>query len=329
VKIKKEFKVGLVVLISVALFVYGFNFLKGINVFKKETKIYALFEKNDGLMEASPLLISGYKVGQINKLDLLRKDTSYQVLVTFILNEDISIPKNSVARLISQDILGTKAVSIELGNGADVVKNGDTLHTAYQETLEQGVRRELQPLKEKIGGLVSSMDSVVTIVNEIMNRDVRNNLISSFESIKNAVIALDHSTHKIDTLITQNQGKIVSILNKINSITENISNNNEEITHIIQNFHNISDSLAQSNIRQTIENTNKALSQANQLLDQIAKGDGTLGKLMKNDSLYNNLNRSAQDLDMLMKDLRYNPERYLHFSVFGKKSKPRPIPTNP
>jgi phospholipid/cholesterol/gamma-HCH transport system substrate-binding protein len=277
-------------------------------------------------MEASPLLVSGYKVGQINRLDLIPGDTAYKVLVTFILNENIKIPKNSIARLVSQDILGTKAVSIELGKSPLFIENGDTLTTAFQANLTDAVRTELAPLKEKITGLVSSVDSVVTIVNTIMNQNVRKNLIESFESIKNAVIALDHSTHKIDTMITQEQGRIVGIINKINSITQNINDNNEKISHIINNFSNISDSIAQSNIKQTIENTNHALSQANLVLDQIAKGQGTVGKLMYNDSLYNNLNKSAHDLDMLMKDLRYNPERYLHFSVFGKKSPPRPVP---
>jgi phospholipid/cholesterol/gamma-HCH transport system substrate-binding protein len=325
VKIKKEFKVGLVVIISIGLLIFGFNFLKGIDIFKKETKIYALYEKNDGLMEASPLLISGFKVGQVNKLDLIQCDTSYKVLVTFILNDNVSIPKNSIARLVSQDLLGTKAVSIEMGDSLVMLNAGDTLKTALEIGLKDEVNRTLQPLKIKIDGLIGNMDSVVTIVNQIMNSNVRNGLIESFESIRNAVIALNHSSHKIDTMITQEQGRIVGIINKINSITENINNNNEKISHVINNFSNISDSLAQANVKSTIENTNHALTQANIILDQINKGEGSVGKLLKNDSLYVNLNKSAQDLDKLMKDIRINPDRYLHFSVFGRKNKPLPI----
>jgi phospholipid/cholesterol/gamma-HCH transport system substrate-binding protein len=323
---KKEFKVGLIVLVAVALFVYGFNFLKGINVFKKETKIYAVFVKNDGLLEASPLMISGYKVGQVTKLDLIKKDTSYNVLVTFVLNENISIPKNSIARLVSQDLLGTKAVALELGDSQLMVKNGDTLTTAFQEALSSEVRKELQPLKVKIEGLVGSMDSVVDIVNEIMNQDVRKSLVESFTSIKNAVISLEQSTNKVNSLINQEEGTIVSILSKINSITKNIADNNQKIDLMIDNFAAISDSVAKSNIKQTIENTNKALTQANILLAEVSEGKGSLGKLLKDPSLYNNLNKSAKDLDMLMKDLRFNPERYLHFSVFGRKTPMKPIP---
>lgn len=313
-------------LVAVALFIYGFNFLKGINVFKKQTKIYALYEKNDGLMEASPLLVNGYKVGQVNRLDLVPRSGQYKVLVTFNLNENVNIPKNSLARIVSQDLLGTKAVSVELGDSPRMAEDGDTLKTGYEEDIKTAVNKTIQPLKVKIEGLVGSMDSVVQIVNEIMNRDVRKNLIESFSSIKNAVIALEQSTNKVNSMINQQEGTIVSILSRINSIVKNINDNNEKITNIIDNFHNISDSVAQSNIKQTIENTNKALSQANVLLDEIAKGEGTMGKLLKDPSLYNNLNQSAQDLDRLMQDLRYNPERYLHFSVFGRKSPLRPIP---
>jgi phospholipid/cholesterol/gamma-HCH transport system substrate-binding protein len=325
---RNELKIGIIVLVAIALFIFGFNFLKGVNVLKNETKIYAVFDYNDGLLEASPLLVNGYKIGQINKLQLIQRDTSFKILATFILSEKISIPKNSIARLISQDLLGTKAVAIEMGNAKEFVTNGDTLKTAFQENLTNAVRAELQPLKEKISGLVGSMDSVVQIVNEIMNRDVRKNLIESFSSIKNAVIALEQSTGKINMLMDEQQGSIASIISRINSITKNISDNNDKIAGIIENFEVISDSIARSNIKQTIESTNKALSQANLLLDEITKGQGTAGKLINDPSLYNNLNKSAQDLDMLLKDLRYNPERYLHFSVLGRKTPLKPIPTD-
>jgi phospholipid/cholesterol/gamma-HCH transport system substrate-binding protein len=118
------------------------------------------------------------------------------------------------------------------------------------------------------------------------------------------------------------QGRISDIITKINAIAENINNNDEKISNVIRNFSNISDSLAKSNIKNTIENTNHALMQANIILDKINRGEGSAGKLLKNDSLYLNLNKSAQDLDKLMKDIRINPDRYLHFSVFGKKNKP-------
>ena len=190
------------------------------------------------------------------------------------------------------------------------------------------VRAELQPLKEKISGLVGSMDSVVQIVNEIMNRDVRKNLIESFSSIKNAVISLEQSTGKINMIMDEQQGSITAIISRINSITKNINDNNSKIAGIIENFETISDSIARSNIKQTIESTNLALSQANVLLDEITKGQGTAGKLIHDPSLYNNLNKSAQDLDMLLKDLRYNPERYLHFSVLGRKTPLKPIPND-
>lgn len=323
-KISKELKVGIVVAIAIALFIYGFNFLKGADIFNNQTRIYAVYPKIDGLIEANPLMVNGYKVGQVQKISLLRRDTSYQVLVTFLLSEDVQIPKGSVAKIISSDILGTKAVSVEFSKSTEMAVDGDTLQSAAEEDLKSSVNKQIAPLKAKAENLISSIDSVMQVVQQVLNANVRQNLITSFESIKNTIITLEHTTVRVDTLVTKEQYAIAAIINKLNSITSNIEKNNDKITNIITNFSNISDSIAKSNIKQTIENTNLALLQANTVLTQINSGQGTVGKLIKNDSLYNNLNKTAEDLDKLMKDLRINPERYVHISVFGRKDRKKP-----
>jgi phospholipid/cholesterol/gamma-HCH transport system substrate-binding protein len=324
VKISKELKVGVVVIIAIGLFIYGFNFLKGSDIFDNQTRIYALYPKIDGLVEANPLMVNGYKIGQVQKISLVRKDTSYQVLVTFLLSEDVQIPKNSTAKIISSDILGTKAVSVEFSKESEMVADGDTLKSDTEDDIKSSVNKQIAPLKAKAENLISSIDSVMQVVQQVLNANVRQSLITSFESIKNTIITLEHTTVRVDTLVNKEQYAIAAIINKLNSITGNIERNNEKISLIINNFANISDSLAKSNVKQTIENTNIALMQANTILNQINSGQGTVGKLIKNDSLYNNLNKTAEDLDKLMKDLRINPERYVHISVFGRKDRNKP-----
>ncbi|MCD6066849.1 MAG: Mammalian cell entry related domain protein [Bacteroidetes bacterium] len=321
---KKEVKVGIVVLVAIGVFIYGFNFLRGHNIFNPQRKLYAVYPRIDGLQEANPLLLNGYKVGQVSKIELREKEGKYDVLVTFFLTSDVAIPKNSVAKVVSSDFLGSKAVELNLTKETMLLQDGDYLIGDSEEDLKTSVDKRIAPLQKKAEALISSIDSVMQVVTQVLNADVRRNLIASFESIKNTITTLEHTTYKVDTLLSSQQYAIASIIQKVNSITSNIEQNNDKLSNVINNFSNISDSLAKANVKKTIEETNKALADANLLLAQINSGQGTMGKLIKNDSLYNNLNKSAEDLDKLVKDLRINPERYVHISVFGRKDRKKP-----
>jgi phospholipid/cholesterol/gamma-HCH transport system substrate-binding protein len=322
--VKKEVKVGIVVILAIALFVYGFNFLKGHNIFNPERKLYAVYPKIDGLIEANPLLLNGFKIGQVNKIELISADKSNKILVTFILNSDVKIPVNSIAKIFSSDLLGSKAVEVISSEQLVYVNNGDTLLSQSDDDLKTSVNKQIQPLQRKAEDLISSIDSVMTVVKEVLNANVRQNLISSFESIKNTIIALERTTYQVDTLMGTERYAIASIIQKTNSIVANIENNNEKITQAINNFNSISDSLARANLKKTVEETNIALAGVNKIINQINSGQGTAGKLINSDSLYKSLSKSSEDLDKLLKDLRINPERYVHISVFGRKDRNKP-----
>ncbi len=321
---KKEVKIGIIVLLAIGVFIYGFNFLRGHNLFNPQRKLFAVYPKIDGLLEANPLLLNGFKVGQVSKIELRDQDGKYDVLVTFFISSDVDIPANSTAKIVSSDLLGSKAVELVFSKKTDYVKDGDFLIGESEDDIKTSVNKQIAPLQKKAEQLISSIDSVMQVVTQVMNANVRQNLITSFESIKNTIITLEHTTYKVNTLLSKEQYAIADIIQKVSSITTNIEKNNEKLSNVINNFSNISDSLAKANVKKTIEETNKALSDANLILAQINSGQGTMGKLIKNDSLYNNLNKSSEDLDKLLKDLRINPERYMHISVFGRKDRNKP-----
>lgn len=324
-KISKEFKIGVIVTAAIGLFIWGFNFLKGSNLFSEKYELYAVYPKIDGLIEANPLLINGYKVGQISKISLLPgKDGQYGVLVKFLLTEDIKIPKHSTARAVSSDLLGSRAVEIVYSKETEFVESGDTLIAETEEGLKTAVSKQLAPLQAKIEGLLSSVDSVMTVVQVVLNDKTRENLSKSFESIKLAIQSLEQTAYKLDDLVASEKAKISGILTKLNSLAGMLEKNTGKIDNIIGNFSSLSDSLAKSNLKSAINEADKTLAEFNKLVHQINSGQGTLGKLVKNDSLYNNLNKASEDLDKLMKDLRINPERYIHLSVFGRKDKNKP-----
>jgi phospholipid/cholesterol/gamma-HCH transport system substrate-binding protein len=325
VKISKEFKIGFVVTAAIGLFIWGFNFLKGSNLFSEKYELFAVYPKIDGLIEANPLLVNGYKVGQISKISLLEdKSGKYGVLVKFLLTEDVKIPKHSIARAVSSDLLGSKAVELIYSKETEFVESGDTLIAETEEGLKTAVSKQLAPLQAKIEGLLSSVDSVMTVVQVVLNDKTRENLSKSFESIKLAIQSLEQTAYKLDDLVASEKAKISGILSKLNSLAGMLEKNTGKIDNIIGNFSTLSDSLAKSNLKSAIDEADKTLAELNKLVAQINTGQGTLGKLVKNDSLYNNLNKASEDLDKLMQDLRINPERYIHLSVFGRKDKNKP-----
>lgn len=324
-KISKELKIGIVVTLAIGLFIWGFNFLKGFNLFSNNYELYAVYPKIDGLIEANPLMINGYKVGQINKISLTKdKNGNYAVLVKFLLSEDVQIPKHSIAKAVSSDLLGSKAVEIIYSDETEYVKSGDTLLAETEEGLKSAVSKQLQPLQKKAEGLISSIDSVMVIVQYVLNNKTRENLDKSFESIKKAIQSLEQTAYKLDDLMESEKAKISAILTKVNNLAGMLEKNTGKIDNIIGNFSTLSDSLAQSDLKSAISEADKTLAELNKLVAQINTGQGTLGKLVKNDSLYNNLNKSSEDLDKLLNDLRLNPKRYIHFSVFGGKDKDKP-----
>jgi phospholipid/cholesterol/gamma-HCH transport system substrate-binding protein len=323
VKISKEVKVGIVTSLAIACFIYGFNFLKGRDLFSTQRKFYAVYSNIDGLVEANPMLINGFKVGIVGKI-VLANDTSGSVIVTLLMDNEANIPKNSIAKVVSSDILGSKAIQLILGSGTVYAQNGDTLISAQEDDLKTAVNKTIAPLQEKAVGLIASIDSVMVVVQQVFNESARQNLSKSFESIKLAITSLETTSYRLDTMVLSEKTKISSILSKVNTLATTLANNSDKLGNIINNFSNISDSIAKSNLTSAINNADMALGQASSIMTKINSGQGTMGMLINNDSLYRKLDKSSEDLDKLLKDLRINPERYVHISVFGRKDRNKP-----
>jgi phospholipid/cholesterol/gamma-HCH transport system substrate-binding protein len=319
VKISKEFKIGIVVVCAIAAFVWGVGFLKGTNIFANRFFLYTVYPKIDNLIPANPIQINGYKIGQVKSISLLQRGEKNFVLVKFLITEDVNIPKGSIARAVSTDLLGTRAVEVIFSKSPEYVKNGDTLASDTEESLKESFARQFAPLQAKAGNLISSMDTVMGVVSRVLNIKTRDNIDKSFESVRKAIFSLEQTAYKLDDLIATEKPKMSSILTNLSGISSNLDKNEHKINNILNNFSSMSDSLAKSQLKNAVGNADATLKELNGLLTKINQGQGTLGKLAKNDSLYNNLNRSAEDLDKLLKDLKDNPKRYVHFSIFGRK----------
>ncbi len=311
-KLSKEIKTGLLIVSTVAMGIYGLNYLKGYDMFSTSDEYYAVYADANGLMESNPILINGMRVGKIQHINFA-SDNSGKVVVQFILgNTDFKIPKDSRALVAALDLLGAKGIRIMPGTSTEYLKDGDTLITGTEDGMIDKLSKELMPTKQKAENLISSIDSTLQQLNKVLNG-------GGSASLQQILANLSKTTSSVNDLMESEKSRLDKIFANAESITLNLRNNQNNLTAIMKNAALMTDSLAKSNLKSTIANADKSLMELTKTLSQINSGKGTLGKLLKDDSLYNHLDISAKDLDKLFIDMKEHPGRYVHFSVFGGK----------
>ena len=307
--------IGLTFILALALIIWGYNFLKGKNVFTKQTIFYAKYEEVSGLEVANPVLINGYRVGQVNEL-YFDPDMSGDIIVILMVEKQFPIPKDTYARIISADIMGSKAVDLDLGISTDLAQNKDTLSTSMEASLRDEVNAQVQPIKMKAENLLLSIDSLVVAIQTVFNESAVENLTSSFDDIRKTFANLQSTTSNIDTLVDQEGNRISSILENIDSLTYTLKDNRQDISAIIQNFEVISDSLSKADIPGTFIRANRAIDKLDSILAIINSGQGSLGMLLHNDTLYMEVEKTVEEMNKLLEDIRTNPKRYVKISLF-------------
>ena len=311
----KQILIGVSFILAIALFIWGYNFLKGKDIFNKQTIYYAKYHEVSGLEISNPVSINGVRIGQVSKM-YFAPDMSGDVIIELMIHTNFPIPNNTIARIYSADLMGSKSVDLKLGNSVNQAKDGDTLATSIEAGLMEEVNAQVQPIKVKAESLLASIDTLVVAFQAIFNESARKNLSESFDNINKSISNLQSTTTNLDTLIITEGNRVSSILNNIDSLAYTLSENREKFASIISNFEMISDSLAEADIPATFNRANNTLDELEIILAKINNGEGTIGMLMHNDTLYFELNRTAEELNLLLKDIRENPKRYVKFSVF-------------
>jgi len=305
-KVPNEFKVGVVATVAIVLAVLGYNLLRGKNSFNGDHIFYARYDHVDGLALAGHVRYNGMNVGRVQDMELAQ-DHPGQIIVSMNVSSALKIPKGSVAKIVQIDLFGTKALQIDLSNGTQLLKSGDTLQSAMEQDVVAGV-------KNQAAALLSSLDTVIQTVKSTFNEETKQNLQKSFASIT-------HTLDNLDKTISNNQSRLDHIISNVESITNNLNQNKDQITAILSNFNAISDSLRRANIAGTITQARDVLTQVSAVMEKINEGKGSMGLLVNDQKLYNSLDSTAKSLDALLADLKDHPSRYVQFSVFGKKDK--------
>jgi len=305
----------LIFIIALALFIWGFSFLKGFNLFKEQRIVYAVYEQVSGLDRANPVSINGLKVGQVSDI-YFEPGFSGNIIVEITMETQIPIPRNSVALIYSSDLMGSKAIDLKLGDDSLFIRNGDTLYTRVEASLKEAVNQQIAPLKLKAEELIMSIDSVVTVIKAIFNEKAKENLSNSIASIEQTFANLESASYNLDTLVAAQKTKLSQIMSNLESITTTISKNEENIDNILANFSTLSDSLAKAEIPRTFAKIDRVMGDVALIVEKINKGEGSLGMLINDEELYKDLQESAEQLHLLMEDIRINPKRYVRFSLF-------------
>ena len=320
---KKQIFLALFFLMGFAVLYWGINFLKGVDLFSQQTIVYSVYDRVDGLEKGAPVDVHGLRIGQVKDIRFLNNQPN-RILVEMMLKTDLSIPANSVAKIYSSDLLGSKSIGIHMGTCPQEISTLDTLCSDVETSLMEEVNRQVAPIKIKAENLLASLDTMVIAVQSIFNQSAREDLASSFRNIKESVDYLKNTSYNIDTLVTSQKHRLAQIVGNVESITRNIDHHNEEISMILSNVASFSDSLAALELTETIKRTDLALNQFSSIIEKIDSGYGTMGQLINNDTLYMNLEKSSQELNSLLYDLKMHPERYVRVSVFGRKAAKQP-----
>jgi phospholipid/cholesterol/gamma-HCH transport system substrate-binding protein len=314
IKISKNTKLGFLILACLAILIWGINFLKGIDLFKQNSSYFVVYERIDGLLESSLVTVNGYQIGQVSNIELM-DDNSGRILATLSLSGNFKISKGSSARIVSSDLMGTKAVKLIISQSTDYYKSNDTIPGSIEGDLKEQVSMQVLPLKNKAEELIASLDSTLAVITYVFNERTRDNLKESFENINRTIANIESASNELNKVISS--GKVNSIVTNLDGITGTINKNSKEITTIIKNLSVLSDSLSKLEINPLFAQIDSTVTGLNHIVQKLNSEESTAGQLLNDPSLYNNLNSLTGSLDLLLKDIRNNPKRYVHFSAFN------------
>ena len=309
-KLTKEIKTAILVISSILLFIWGYSFLKGRNLFDSSKKLYVVYDSVEGLEPSSIVKLKGVNVGRVNSYHFLENK---KVEVEIAITSDYPISKTSVAELSGSSPLGGKEIII-IPNDDDpnLAVSGDFLQSRSKLGLTDALAEQMVPLKDKIDNLLNNANILFANFNEILDQETKDNLKSSINELNRSMIQFSGISRNLNTLLAENKTKLNQSFDNLDKTTAN--------------FAVMSDSLAKANLGQTVKNLEKTLASVDKIMKGIESGKGTMGKLMNDEAMYTNFTKASKELELLLQDLRLHPTRYVNVSLFGKKEKPYVAP---
>jgi phospholipid/cholesterol/gamma-HCH transport system substrate-binding protein len=309
IKNSRELKTGAIMIIVIALFIWGFNFLKGHNLFEGSSNtFYTRYANVQGLNTASSVTVNGFEIGRVVNISFdLDSKRKGELIVEFSIEKPFVFGKESIAKIYSASLMGGKSLAIVPSFDSDPAESGDFLKGEVESDIFSAVGEKLNPLQSKLESVITSADSLLVNINQILDLDSRNHIKSSIASLDGAMVNLERLTLNSQLLVIENRKSLRSSM--------------ENVVHVTKNFSSLSDTLVEANIGELLKKVDATISNLNSISMKIDNADGTIGKFVNDPAVYDNLDKATKELGELLEDLKLHPKRYVHVSVFGKKEK--------
>jgi phospholipid/cholesterol/gamma-HCH transport system substrate-binding protein len=315
--ISNETKVGAIAAVTITVLVLGFNFLKGKSLFGKSHTLYAKYTNVQGLAPSNAVKINGLEVGSVYKITT---DKNMKVIVVNInMTKDVNIPVNSVA-LIKSSLLGVTSIDIKLGDAEAYIPENDTIPTAASSGMFSEVMGKVDPVLYQVTRAVNSIDSVLIKINQVIDPEAKHNIAEILGNLNKTSAHLIGSAESLEKLLNTETGALSKTLNNMNSVTANLAASNGKITNALNNIDKTAANLASLDFQKTLNTLNGTINDLKSLVGKVNTNSGTLGLLLNDSKLYNNLTATANKLNLLIDDIKTNPKRYISISIFGKKN---------
>ena len=305
-KLSREIKTAILIIGCIIIFIFGFNYLKGTSLLSNEKTIHALYDEVEGLVVGANVTIRGLNVGKVKIIDF--NDDFAKIKVTFSIRDDLNFSNKSVAQLYEAGLIGGKAIAIiPKYDTSNIIKNGDILFSEIKPGLTELVNQQIAPLQDKIEGLLTSADSLFAGISNVMNYETQNNLKMTLEGLASTIENVNILSSNINDILNANEKELKSTINNLSKISGNLNK--------------ITDSLKQMPLSSTVKNFEETSLHLKEIIERLNSGEGSAGMILNDNKLYDNLVNSSEALEALLSDLKSNPKKYVHFSIFGRKEK--------
>ena len=319
-KYSKYVKLGGLVVVSLSILFWGLNYLKGNDIFNKSNYYYVVYDRIDGLLEANKVTMNGYQIGQVKDISF-DPAKSGNLIITLMVDASFQIPTNSVAQIVSSDIMGNRSIKMGLSNEDTFYKTNDTIPGAIESDLKEQVSLQVLPIKNKAEELLGTIDSAITVLTVIFNEDAQQNLSESFENINKTIDNAQKITSDLAEIMSTEKESIQKILSNVEELSTFLKSNTGELEKTLKNLSSFSDTLSQIQVAPIISNISAASTQLLGLVEKLNSEENTAGLLLNDDRLYFEITQLTENLSSLLKDVQDNPKRYVQFSAvdFGKE----------
>lgn len=311
----KYTKLGILIVLSFAILIWGLSFLKGNDIFKKNDYYHVYYNRVDGLVKSNEVTLNGFQIGQVTDVKFASDNTG-RLLVTFAVNAGYKIPVKSTARIISSDIMGTRSIEILYSGEHEMYQSNDTIPGTIEAGLKDQVSMQVLPLKNKAEELLSTVDSAITVLTVIFNEDARENLATSFAKINQTVENIEATTSDLQEIMESEKGNVKNIVANIEDITTTFKNNAAQFEATIQNLNSFSDTLSNVSVTPLLNSLANASADIENVLEKLNSNNNSAGLLLNDDELYQSINLLSENLGFLISDIQQNPKRYLQVSAF-------------